>query len=76
MRGIVFRGNRELEIMNFPDPTPGTGEVVIEIKASGMCGSDLKFYRAEGGKLTPLDVVQGFNQSKIEALISKYRGKK
>ena len=49
MRGIVFRGNRELEIMNFPDPTPGTGEVVIEIKASGMCGSDLKFYRAEGG---------------------------
>jgi 2-desacetyl-2-hydroxyethyl bacteriochlorophyllide A dehydrogenase len=49
MRGIVFKGNRELEIMQFPDPTPGPGEVVLEIKASGMCGSDLKFYRAVGG---------------------------
>lgn len=49
MKGIVFPGNRKLEIMNFPDPTPGPGEVVLEIKASGMCGSDLKFYRAVGG---------------------------
>jgi threonine dehydrogenase-like Zn-dependent dehydrogenase len=51
MRGIVFLGERELEIQNFPDPTPGPGEAVLEIKASGMCGSDLKFYRApkDGG---------------------------
>lgn len=46
MRGVVFLGNRELEIREFPDPTPGPGEVIIEIKASGMCGSDLKPYRA------------------------------
>jgi len=49
MKGIVFPGNRELQILDFPDPTPGPGEVVLEIKASGMCGSDLKFYRAVGG---------------------------
>ena len=49
MKGIVFPGDRKLEIMNFDDPTPGPGEVVLEIKASGMCGSDLKFYRAVGG---------------------------
>ena len=35
--------------MEFPDPTPGPGEAVIEIKASGMCGGDLKMYRAKGG---------------------------
>lgn len=45
MRGIVFSGDCTLELANFPDPTPGTGEVVLEIKASGMCGSDLHFYR-------------------------------
>ena len=45
MRGIVFTGDREIELQTFPDPAPGPGEVVIEIKASGMCGSDLKFYR-------------------------------
>jgi threonine dehydrogenase-like Zn-dependent dehydrogenase len=49
MKGVVFRGDRKLEILDFPDPTPGPGEVVLEIKASGMCGSDLKFYRAAGG---------------------------
>ena len=47
MRGVVFQGNRKLEILNFPDPVPGPGEAVVEMKASGMCGSDLHFYRAE-----------------------------
>lgn len=46
MKGVVFTGGRTLELMAFPDPTPGPGEVVLEIKASGMCGSDLHHYRA------------------------------
>ncbi|MEA3193022.1 MAG: hypothetical protein QOD26_1355 [Betaproteobacteria bacterium] len=50
MRGAVFLGDRKIEIRNFPDPTPGPGEVVIEMKASGMCGSDLKFYRSPPGE--------------------------
>jgi 2-desacetyl-2-hydroxyethyl bacteriochlorophyllide A dehydrogenase len=50
MRGVVFTGGRELEIMNFPDPTPGPDEVVIEMKASGMCGSDLHQYRRPKGQ--------------------------
>lgn len=49
MRGVVFLGDRELELMSFPDPTPGPGEVVLEMKASGMCGSDLKQYRRPKG---------------------------
>ncbi|MBI2217793.1 MAG: zinc-binding dehydrogenase [Candidatus Rokubacteria bacterium] len=46
MRGVVFLGDRKLEVREFSDPTPGPGEVVIAIKASGMCGSDLHPYRA------------------------------
>jgi 2-desacetyl-2-hydroxyethyl bacteriochlorophyllide A dehydrogenase len=46
MRGVVFNGDKELELRTFDDPTPGPGEVVLEMKASGMCGTDLKFYRA------------------------------
>jgi threonine dehydrogenase-like Zn-dependent dehydrogenase len=49
MRGAVFLGNRKIEVRSFPDPTPGHGEVVIQMKASGMCGSDLKFYRSPPG---------------------------
>jgi threonine dehydrogenase-like Zn-dependent dehydrogenase len=50
MRGAVFLGNRNVEVRNFPDPTPGPGEVVVQMKASGMCGSDLKFYRSAPGE--------------------------
>ena len=49
MQGVVFLGDRELEIQNIVDPSPGPEEVVLEIRASGMCGSDLKFYRPRGG---------------------------
>ncbi len=49
MKAVVLPGDRKVEIREFPDPTPGAGEVVLKIKASGMCGSDLKFYRAAGG---------------------------
>lgn len=49
MKAVYFLGNRQIEIREVPDPTPGPGEVVLEIKASGMCGSDLKYYRSAGG---------------------------
>ena len=45
MRGLVFEGHRKIGLLDFPDPKPGPGEVVLEMKASGFCGSDLKFYR-------------------------------
>jgi threonine dehydrogenase-like Zn-dependent dehydrogenase len=49
MKGIVFAGNRKVELRDFPDPEPGDDDVVLEIKASGMCGSDLHVYRSPGG---------------------------
>jgi D-arabinose 1-dehydrogenase-like Zn-dependent alcohol dehydrogenase len=49
MQGVVFLGNKKLEMQNFEDPKPGPDDVILEIQASGMCGSDLKFYRANGG---------------------------
>src|SRR6266581_296368 len=50
MRGVVFTGERGLELMQFSDPTPDAHEVVIEMKASGMCGSDLHQYRRPKGQ--------------------------
>ncbi|NEW26637.1 zinc-dependent alcohol dehydrogenase family protein [Nocardia cyriacigeorgica] len=49
MRGVVFNGDRDLEIAEFDDPTPGPDDAVVAMKASGMCGSDLRFYRAAPG---------------------------
>ena len=60
MRAVVFAGDRKIEFMEFPDPTPGPGEVVLAIKASGMCGSDLHNYRAPAN---PGEVVTGVHSS-------------
>ena len=49
MQGVMFTGNRTLEIRTFEDPTPGPDEVVLEIRASGMCGTDLHYYRSPEG---------------------------
>ncbi len=59
MRGVVFLGNRKLELREFPDPTPGPGEVVVAMKSSGMCGSDLHPYRAAGNAAAALGLGGG-----------------
>ena len=77
MRGVVFHGEREVEIMEFPDPTPGPGEVVVEMKASGMCGSDLHQYRrpkgggpaATGLPVNPQPVIVGHEPAGIIAAV-------
>jgi threonine dehydrogenase-like Zn-dependent dehydrogenase len=42
MQGVVLPGNRQLEIRDFPVPEPGHGQVLIRMKASSLCGSDLR----------------------------------
>jgi len=41
MRAVVFTGEGGIDVQERPDPMPGPDEVVIRMKASGMCGSDL-----------------------------------
>jgi threonine dehydrogenase-like Zn-dependent dehydrogenase len=45
MRGVLLLGERQVAFGEFPDPTPGPDEVVLQMKASGICGSDLRPYR-------------------------------
>ena len=46
MRGAFFTGDRQIELRELPDPKPGPGEVVVAMRASGLCGSDLRSYRS------------------------------
>ena len=41
MRAGVFRGVRQVPIEDVPDPSPGPRDIVLEVKACGICGSDL-----------------------------------
>ncbi|RAL96033.1 zinc-binding dehydrogenase [Agrobacterium sp. MS2] len=41
MRTVLFPGDRKIEIVETTKPKPGFGQVLIEMKAAGLCGSDL-----------------------------------
>jgi threonine dehydrogenase-like Zn-dependent dehydrogenase len=44
MRGVLLPGDKRVLIEHFPEPTPGVGEVVVRVKASAICRSDLSLY--------------------------------
>ena len=39
--------NPKLEVRSWPDPEPGPQEVVLEVQACGVCGSDMHFYETD-----------------------------
>jgi threonine dehydrogenase-like Zn-dependent dehydrogenase len=43
MRAAVLRDGRMTVRDDVADPTPGPGEVLVEVAACGICGSDLHF---------------------------------
>ena len=59
MRGVVFTGDRRAEVRDFADPEPGSGEVVVRMKASGLCGSDLHLYRQTSAQRAGNDTIPG-----------------
>jgi L-iditol 2-dehydrogenase len=58
MRGVLLPGNRQVVVTDLPKPTAGPGEVLVRIKASAICRSDLSLYYGEA-------VVQGDRAGKV-----------
>jgi threonine dehydrogenase-like Zn-dependent dehydrogenase len=51
MQGVTLPGNSTVRFEEFDIPEPGQGQVLIKIKASSICGSDIRaIYRAHLGK--------------------------
>jgi threonine dehydrogenase-like Zn-dependent dehydrogenase len=44
MRTLVYLGPRRIELQDAPPPSAGHEEVVVNVEASGVCGSDLHGY--------------------------------
>ena len=42
MKGAVLPGNSTVELKEVPVPETGHGEVLLRMKASTICGSDLR----------------------------------
>ena len=51
MKGVILPGECRVEIKEFPIPEPGYGQVLVKMKASSVCGSDIRaIYRRHLGK--------------------------
>jgi threonine dehydrogenase-like Zn-dependent dehydrogenase len=51
MQGVILPGNSTVEFREFPIPEPGHGQVLVKMKASTICGSDIRaIYREHLGK--------------------------
>ncbi len=62
MRGVHLPGGRQVDLRDEPDPSPGPTQVVIAMRASTICGSDLRaIYREHlgSGPEAYQDVVAG-----------------
>jgi (R,R)-butanediol dehydrogenase/meso-butanediol dehydrogenase/diacetyl reductase len=46
MRAAVLTGAHTFEVGDVPDPTPREGELVLQVRACGICGSDLKAHKS------------------------------
>lgn len=68
MKALVLDEYMQLNYRDFPDPVAGEGEVLIKVKACGICGSDVHGMDGSTGRRKP-PVIMGHEASGvIEAL--------
>jgi L-iditol 2-dehydrogenase len=48
MRGAVLTGPEQIEVRDVPVPTPGHGEILMQVKAATTCGTDVKVFKRGG----------------------------
>jgi len=47
MKAARFYGGKDIRLETLPEPVPNFGEVLVKVKATGICGSELHGYHAK-----------------------------
>ncbi|MEZ4584732.1 MAG: alcohol dehydrogenase catalytic domain-containing protein, partial [Caldilineaceae bacterium] len=64
MRALVYHGPWQMTLEEVDEPRPGPGEVLVDVQAVGICGSDVHGYTGSTGRRAP-GVVMGHEFSGV-----------
>ena len=68
MNALVLSEYRRLTCQNMPVPSCGAGEVLVQVAACGICGSDVHGYDGSSGRRIP-PIVMGHEAAGIVAVV-------
>ena len=66
MRAAVYKGGKRFAIEEIPDPTPGPGQVVVDVHYSAICGSDVHQFMYD---IAPVGEVMGHEYSGVVSAV-------
>ncbi len=53
MKALLLKEYRKLEVTDLPRPTAGPGDLLVRVRACGICGSDVHGYDGSSGRRVP-----------------------
>lgn len=66
MRAAVYKGSQQFAIEEMPDPVPGPGQVVIDVKYCAICGTDVHHFMYD---VAPAGTVMGHEYSGVVSAV-------
>ncbi|MFK5634061.1 MULTISPECIES: zinc-binding dehydrogenase [unclassified Ornithinimicrobium] len=57
MRALTMTDYHRMEVADVPRPSPGPGDVLLRVTATGICGSDIHGFTGENGRRHPGQVM-------------------
>jgi propanol-preferring alcohol dehydrogenase len=69
MRGAIFVGDGRVEVREFPRPKPQGTQVLVQMKASGLCGSDMHSYRRPAAFWAEAPIIRGHEPAGVIAAV-------
>jgi L-iditol 2-dehydrogenase len=74
MKALMLREYGQLEVVDAPAPIPAPDEVLVHVKACGICGSDVHGYDGSSGRRIPPIVMGHEAAGTVEAMGSEVSG--
>ena len=66
MRAAVYKGGRQFAVEDMPDPTPGPGQVVVDVNYCAICGTDVHHFMYD---IAPVGEVMGHEYSGVVSAV-------